>query len=65
VFYVGSLHALYFLFIHYTVSFHKNPPPPDWFRFWFLGMVATVAALHVAAFVKTVAKSRAKSPART
>jgi len=65
VFYVGSLHALYFLFIHYTVSFHKNPPPPDWLRFWFLGMVATVAALHVAAFVKTVAKSRAKTPART
>jgi len=58
VFYVGSIHALYFLFFHYTVSFHKNVPPPDWFRFWFLGMVSIVAALHVAAFVKTVRASQ-------
>lgn len=65
VFYVGSLHALYFLFIHFTVSFHKQPPPPDWFRFWFLGMVTTVAVLHVAAFVKTVVTSRSKTTATT
>lgn len=63
VFYVGSIHALYFLFIHFTVSFHKQPPPPDWFRYWFLGMVATVAVLHVAAFVKTVITSRARATA--
>jgi len=60
VFYVGSLHALYFLFIHFTVSFHKQVPEPDWFRFWFLGMVATVALLHAAAFVKTVSTSKSK-----
>ncbi len=65
VFYVGSIHSLYFLFIHYTVSFHKQPPPPDWFRYWFLAMVGVVAALHVAAFAKTVVTSRtgATSPA--
>jgi len=63
VFYVGSIHALYFLFIHFTVSFHKQPPPPDWFRYWFLGMVATVAVLHVAAFVKTVITSKARATA--
>jgi len=58
VFYVGSIHALYFLFFHYTVSFHKNVPAPDWFRYWFLGMVSTIAVLHVAAFVKTVRASQ-------
>ncbi len=63
VFYVGSIHALYFLFIHYTVSFHKAPPPPDWFRFWFLAMVGGLAALHVAAFAKTVATSRSRAVA--
>ncbi|NHZ70901.1 MAG: hypothetical protein GWP18_04600 [Proteobacteria bacterium] len=63
VFYVGSLHTLYFLFIHFTVSFHKQPPPPDWFRFWFLGMVATAAVLHIAAFATRVVRSRAAAPA--
>ncbi|MCL1593517.1 MAG: ferric reductase-like transmembrane domain-containing protein [Actinomycetia bacterium] len=63
VFYVGSLHTLYFLFIHFTLSFHKQPPPPDWFRFWFLGMVATAAVLHVAAFTTTVLRSRTSATA--
>jgi methionine sulfoxide reductase heme-binding subunit len=63
VFYVGSLHTLYFLFIHYTVSFHKQIPPPDWFRYWFLAMVSVVAVLHVAAFVRTVRTSRADTRA--
>jgi sulfoxide reductase heme-binding subunit YedZ len=59
VFYVGSIHALYFLFIHYTVSFHKQVPDPDWFRYWFLAMVGVVATLHLLAFVNTVRTSRA------
>ena len=63
VFYVGSIHALYFLFIHYTVSFNKQIPPPDWFRYWFLAMVGVVAILHVAAFVRTVQTSRADAAA--
>lgn len=60
VFYVGSVHSLYFLFIHYTVSFHKNVPNPDWFRYWFLAMVAMVAVAQVAAFIKMVAASRSE-----
>ncbi len=64
VFYVGSIHALYFLFIHYTLSFHKRIPEPDWFRFWMLGMVATIAAVHVASFVKTVQTFRSEATSR-
>lgn len=63
VFYVGSIHSLYFLFIHYTVSFHKQVPNPDWFRYWFLSMVAMVAVMHVAAFVKMILTSRSEAPA--
>jgi methionine sulfoxide reductase heme-binding subunit len=63
VFYVGSIHSLYFLFIHYTVSFHKQVPNPDWFRYWFLAMVGIVAVLHVAAFIRTVAASRTEATA--
>ncbi|MCL1600528.1 MAG: ferric reductase-like transmembrane domain-containing protein [Actinomycetia bacterium] len=63
VFYVGSIHALYFLFIHYTVSFHKQIPPPDWFRYWFLAMVTVVAILQGAAFVKTARTMRTETSA--
>lgn len=54
IFYLSAIHAAYFLFIHYTVSFHKAPPPPDWFRGPLLVMVGTVLALQVLAFRKTV-----------
>lgn len=64
VFYVGSIHALYFLFIHFTLSFHKRVPEPDWFRYWFLAMVSVVLVLHVSSFVKTVQKSRDKAADR-
>lgn len=54
IFYLVSLHILYFLFINYTLSFHKNVPPPDWFRYPFLLMTATIIFLQTFAFIKTV-----------
>jgi len=53
VFYLSLLHVGYFLFIHYTLSFHKQVPPPDWFRLPFLLLGATVLGLQAAAFVHT------------
>ena len=64
VFYVGSIHALYFLFIHFTLSFHKRVPEPDWFRYWFLGMVLIVLTLHIASYVKDVRQSRSEVTAK-
>ena len=59
IFYLVVLHAAYFLFIHYTASFHREPPPPNWFRWPLLVMGITVAALQWAAFVKTARQRRA------
>ena len=53
VFYLSLLHAGYFLFLHYTLSFHKAVPPPDWFRTPFVAIGGGVLALQLAAFVKT------------
>lgn len=53
IFYLSLLHAGYFLFLHYTASFHKNVPPPDWFRVPFVVLGVTLLALQAAAFVKT------------
>ena len=54
VFYLVFAHAGYFLFQHFTFSFHKAAPPPDWFRLPFLGAALAVVVLQMAAFAKTV-----------
>lgn len=64
VFYLVGAHAAYFLFMHYepslrSIVFRKAVPEPNWFRFWFVGMVALVLVLQVAAFVRTVRRRRA------
>lgn len=53
VFYLSLLHAGYFLFMHYTVSFHKPVPPPDWFRLPFVALGTALLVLQSAAFVTT------------
>lgn len=64
VFYLAVLHAVYFLFIHYTQSFHRAPAPENWFRVPLLVLGATVLALQWAAFTRTVARRRSRPPAR-
>ena len=54
VFYLVAAHAGYFLFLHFTFSFHKTAPPPDWFRLPFAAAVVLVLILQVAAFRKTL-----------
>ena len=61
VFWTVVLHVGYFLFLHYTASFHKQPPPPDWFRFPFLVAASAVVALQAAAFIATVRARRRKA----
>ena len=55
VFYLVVIHTVYFLFIHYTVSFHRPVPEnPNWFRYPFLILSLIVPALQMSAFIKTV-----------
>ncbi len=50
---LSLLHGGYFLFIHYTESFHKQPPPNlDWFRMPFLLAGLSVLALQALAFAR-------------
>ena len=57
IFYLSLLHAGYFLFLHYTVSFHKQVPPPDWFRGPFVAVGLALLALQAAAFIKTAGRA--------
>lgn len=54
VFYLVVIHVLYFLFIHYTVSFHRPAPPPNWFAFPFLTISLLLVILQIAGFIKIV-----------
>lgn len=59
VFYLVVLHTIYFLFMHYTVSFHRRvPPEPNWFRLPFLVLALMIPLLQVAAFLKTIGRRR-------
>lgn len=58
IFYLAVLHTVYFLFMHFTPSFHRAPPPANWFRWPLLAMGVTVLALQWAAFAKTTRRRR-------
>lgn len=55
VFYLVVLHSVYFLFIHYTESFHRQVPgDPNWFRYPFLILSLSIPGLQTMAFIKAV-----------
>ena len=54
VFYLVAIHTSYFLFIHYTESFHKTVPPESTFIIPFVIMSVMVLALQISAYIKTV-----------
>jgi methionine sulfoxide reductase heme-binding subunit len=60
VFYLTVLHSAYFLFLHYTESFHRVPPPPNWFRFPVVAMGVGVLVLQGTAFVQGVRRRRGR-----
>lgn len=60
IFYLSSIHTAYFLYIHYTLSFHKNVPPPDWFRIPFLLLVGVLLTLQIVVFMKIVMGRKGK-----
>ena len=59
IFYLVALHTFYFLFMHYSISFHRQPPvDQNWFRYPFLALTLVIPLLQAAAFVKTVVRYR-------
>lgn len=61
VFYLVVLHTAYFLFMHYTQSFHRNVPEnPNWFRIPFLVLTALVIGLQGVAYLKSLRRQQLK-----
>lgn len=57
-FYLVLLHSIYFLFMHYTLSFHRPPAPPNWFRWPLLLMGLLVLVLQWSSFWRTTRRRR-------
>ncbi len=54
VFYLVAIHTSYFLFMHYTESFHHAVPPQSTFVIPFIVMSMAVLALQIASYIKVV-----------
>lgn len=67
VFYLVALHTAYFLFMHYTASFHRQvPPDPNWFRWPFVALTLGLIGLQAAAYLKVVwARTQRRSASPT
>jgi len=65
VFYLVVLHSLYFLFMHFTESFHRPVPENlNWFRYPFLLSSLALLILQMSAFFSTV-RQRGTQQTRT
>lgn len=60
VFYLSVLHSGYFLFLHYTASFHRAVPDPNWFRYPLLALGTIVLVLQWWALTHTVRQHRSR-----
>lgn len=59
VFYLVVVHTLYFLFMHYTESFHRPVPENlNWFRYPFLLGSLGLLVVQMSAFISTVRQRR-------
>lgn len=62
IFFLVAIHTVYFLYIHFTASFHRTPPPDaNWLQIPFAVLTAVVLALQAGAFFKTVRRRRLRS----
>lgn len=61
VFYLTGIHSTYYLFLHYTPSFHRPVPPANWFRWPVALMIGIVLVVQFLAYVRTV-KGRVDEP---
>jgi len=60
VFYLVAIHTAYFLFIHYTESFHKTVPPQSIFIIPFIVMSVVILVLQISSYIKVVKSNNRK-----
>ncbi len=65
IFYLVALHTAYFLYIHYSVSFHRaSPPNAAWFQIPLAVLTMAVLIQQIGAFFKTMRRQRRETNRR-
>ena len=59
---LSVVHTAYFLFMHF-LDFHRQTPEPNWFQWPFVGLVAIVLVLQIAASLTTWRNARNRAMA--
>jgi len=57
---LSVVHTGYFLYLHF-LDFHRNTPDPNWLQWPFVGLVAVVLILQIAASAATWRKGRPRT----
>ncbi len=58
ILYLIALHTMYFMYIHYTISFHRAPAPTNWAQIPFALATGGLFAMQAAAYTRTFLKYR-------
>ena len=61
IFYLVVMHTAYFMYIHFTESFHRaSPPNANWFQVPFAVLTAIVIGVQIAAFIVTTKRRKVR-----
>ena len=63
ILYLVALHTAYFMYVHFTESFHRSAPPADWAQIPFALATAVIFGAQAAAFVRTIMRQRRRASA--
>jgi len=60
IFYLVALHTTYYMYVHFSVSFHRAPPPENWAQVPFAIATFLVFAAHAAGYTRTFLNRRSR-----
>jgi len=61
IMYLVALHTAYFMYVHFTESFHRAPAPVNWAQIPFALATGAVFAVQAAAFTRTTMRHRRRA----
>ncbi len=64
IMYLVALHTAYFMYVHFSMSFHRAPAPVNWAQIPFAFATAAVFAVQAAAFTRTTMRHRRRASSR-
>lgn len=61
ILYLVAIHTTYFMFVHFSESFHREAAPVNWAQYPFAVATAALFAVQAAAYTKTFLRHRSRA----